>query len=188
MTKLPPDRIAAYAANAGFAGEQVKIAVAVALAESGGDPNNHNTTPPDDSYGLWQINMYQGLGPSRRKEFGLASNDQLFDPATNARVAYGIYKRSGWTAWTTYTRGKYKDFLKDAEIGINGVTPDGKPSPPETQGNAIISAVNSFGETLFKTGADIGGIIVALVLVVLGVVLLSHKQVGKVLKTAKVVV
>jgi hypothetical protein len=42
------------------------VAVAIALAESGGNPAAHNPVPPDDSWGLWQINMRGHLGPVRR--------------------------------------------------------------------------------------------------------------------------
>lgn len=97
----------------GAAGSACDVAAAVALAESGGNPNSHNTTPPDDSYGLWQINMYGNLGPARRQQFGLSSNSQLFDPATNARAMATISNGGrSWSAWTTYTSGRYKDFYQ----------------------------------------------------------------------------
>src|SRR4051794_8716603 len=103
MPTLSADAIRQYASAAGFSGNDLDIAVAVALAESGGNPKAHNATPPDDSYGLWQINMLGKLGPDRRKRFGLTSNDQLYDPATNAKAARIIFQGSGWSAWTTYT-------------------------------------------------------------------------------------
>lgn len=185
MSKLSPDVIASYAVNAGFSGDDTKIAVAVALAESGGDTQSHNSTPPDDSYGLWQINMLGSLGPSRRKRYNLKSNADLFDPTINARVAHGIFQESGWKAWTTYTRGTYKKYLNTADQSLLGVNTDGTPAKPETEGNSIIAAVNSFGETLLKTGVSIGGITVALVMIVLGVVLLARKQVANVLPASK---
>jgi hypothetical protein len=171
--KLSRSQIEGYARGAGFSGKDLDIAVAVALAESrGGDPNAHNAKPPDDSYGLWQINMLGSLGPDRRKRFGLKSNSDLFDPKTNARVAYGIFKGSGWSAWTTYTSGKYKDFLSSASSAPSGgITAETASANPVL---GVGSAINAFGDTIYKVGANIGGILVAIVLVVLGVVLLSR--------------
>ncbi|MBY8852241.1 transglycosylase SLT domain-containing protein, partial [Saccharothrix sp. MB29] len=90
MSTLSPERKARHAHDAGFRGQDLTIAVAVALAESGGDPRAHNSTPPDDSYGLWQVNMLGSLGPARRREFGLDSDSDLFSPAENARAANRI--------------------------------------------------------------------------------------------------
>ena len=62
--------IYADARKAGFSRDhdEALIATAIALAESGGDPSAHNDNPKtgDDSFGLWQINMFKELGPARR--------------------------------------------------------------------------------------------------------------------------
>lgn len=89
-------------------------ATAIAMAESGGDAGVVNRKPPDLSYGLWQINMLGDMGPQRRKEYNLASNEDLLTPSTNARVAHGIQQSQGWGAWTTFTNGAYKDHLSAA--------------------------------------------------------------------------
>ena len=115
---LAPAQIAGVAHQAGFRGDGLVVAVAVALAESGGNPSAHNATPPDDSYGLWQINMLGALGPDRRHRYGLASNQALFDPATNARVVHAIADGGrDWTPWATYTRGTHRRFLDQARHG-----------------------------------------------------------------------
>ncbi|ONI90305.1 lytic transglycosylase [Saccharothrix sp. ALI-22-I] len=122
MTTLSPERIARYAHDAGFRGQDLTIAVAVALAESGGDTRAHNATPPDDSYGLWQINMLGSLGPARRREFGLESNRELFDPVENARAANKISGDGrSWTPWTTYTSGAYRRYLDEARQGVEAM-------------------------------------------------------------------
>ncbi|GAB3009628.1 transglycosylase SLT domain-containing protein [Saccharothrix stipae] len=122
MSKLSPEQIARHAHDAGFRGQDLTIAVAVALAESGGDPRAHNATPPDNSYGLWQINMLGSMGPARRREFGLESNRELFDPAENARAANKISGDGrSWTPWTTYTSGAYKRHLDEARRGVEGM-------------------------------------------------------------------
>lgn len=83
-------------------------ATAIAFAESGGNERAHNAVPPDDSYGLWQINMYGDLGPARRTQFGLSSNDQLYDIATNAKAMYAISSQgTNWKPWTTFQGARY---------------------------------------------------------------------------------
>lgn len=78
-------------------------AVAVALAESGGNERAHNRVPPDDSYGLWQINMYGSLGPARREQFKITADSELFNIATNAAAMASISGTgSNWKPWSTF--------------------------------------------------------------------------------------
>lgn len=104
--------IASAARAQGLSPSNVAIAVAVAIAESGGNTRAHNPVPPDNSYGLWQINMLGNMGPERRKTFGITSNDQLYDPNVNAK-AMSILSNGGknWKPWTTYTRGTYRAYM-----------------------------------------------------------------------------
>jgi hypothetical protein len=88
MSRLTADQIAQHAYHAGFRGDALTTAVAVALAESGG--NGHNGTPPDNSYGLWQVNMIGSMGPARQEQFHLDSNTELFGSDENAKAAYPI--------------------------------------------------------------------------------------------------
>jgi murein DD-endopeptidase MepM/ murein hydrolase activator NlpD len=83
-----------YLQAAGFKGEALRQAWAIMNRESGGRAAayNGNTGTGDQSYGLFQINMLGNLGPARRKQYGLKSNNDLLDPATNARVAYQMSK------------------------------------------------------------------------------------------------
>jgi hypothetical protein len=94
--------------------------VAISEPESGGNPRAHNpnASTGDNSYGPWQINMLGGMGPERRKEFGIASNEELFDPATNARAAKRILDSQGLGAWTTYSAGKHKPYMQQAEEAV----------------------------------------------------------------------
>ncbi|MFI7675636.1 transglycosylase SLT domain-containing protein [Actinophytocola sp. NPDC049390] len=122
MATLSPAQIAEYAHDAGFRGQDLTVAVAVAMAESGGDTRAHNPVPPDDSYGLWQINMIGSLGPARRDQFDLDSDRELFDPEENARAAWAISGHGdSFRPWTTYTSGAYKKFLDDARRGIRAM-------------------------------------------------------------------
>jgi hypothetical protein len=179
MPTLKASEIRGYAAKAGFTGADLDIAVAVALAESGGNTEAHNSKPPDDSYGLWQINMLGAMGPDRRKRFGLTSNQQLFDPATNARVAYGIWKSQGWDkGWTTYGTKNFKDFLdlvkkgKADTLAHPAEVPDSLAEKAIDKADDVPKAINAFGETLFKSVTNIGGILVGLSILTVGVIFL----------------
>lgn len=127
--------IAGYAKAAGFSGNALVIAVAVALGESSGNIYAHNPVGLDDSYGLWQINMKGNLGPARRKQFGLKSNTELFDPAKNAKAAYAISNGGkSFGPWSVYTTGKYLGYMSrarkaagnpDTSGGTPGIQPAG---------------------------------------------------------------
>jgi lysozyme-like protein/excreted virulence factor EspC (type VII ESX diderm) len=122
VSKLSAEQIAKAAHDAGFRGHDLTTAVAVALAESNGDPHAHNGVPPDNSYGLWQINMIGALGPDRRHQFHLDSNRELFDPETNAKAAYAISGHgNSFQPWTTFTSGAYKSHLDAARKGVRAL-------------------------------------------------------------------
>lgn len=119
MPTLTRDQIAMYAQAAGLTGAAVDTAVAVALAESGGNTKAHNAIPPDDSYGLWQINMLGSMGPERRRKLGISSNSALYDPAVNARAMAMISSGgSNFTPWSTYTSGAYRKHLSGGAGGV----------------------------------------------------------------------
>lgn len=115
LPKLSQAQIEVYARSAGMANPE--IMAAIAMAESGGNPGARNPVPPDNSYGLWQINMLGAMGPARRKEFGISSNEELFNPVVNARAAAKIQKSQGLKAWTTYTSGAYKKYMGKSSGG-----------------------------------------------------------------------
>lgn len=90
----------------GFKGKDLVVAWAVAKKESNGRPlafnGNHKTG--DSSYGMFQINMIDDLGPDRRTKFDLESNAELFNPVKNAEIVY--YMTSGgedWSSWKGIT-------------------------------------------------------------------------------------
>lgn len=114
VNKLSASEIATYAANAGFSGDDLVTAVAIALAESGGDPQAHGDTSitPGGSLGLWQINLRW------HPEFA-ANPNALYDPQTNANAAYKVYGQQGFQAWSTFNGGQYQAHLPDAQAGIN---------------------------------------------------------------------
>jgi hypothetical protein len=193
MAKLSREEIRAAASKAGFSGDDLTVAVAVALAESGGDTTSHNTdsSTGDNSYGLWQINMLGSMGPERRKRFNLKSNDELFNADTNARAAYGIWKTQGWAkGWTTYKSGKYRLYMTPSErdsVSSSDTSTAASATPP----NPILGvgdAINAFGSTIYKSFANFAGIVVAIALLIVGIVILSRSQIGKAAKVVKGVV
>jgi Lysozyme like domain len=131
MTTLSTLEIYALARQAGFSqnDEEAVIATAIALAESSGNPGAHNDNQQtgDDSFGLWQINMIGDLGPERRRQFGIASNDQLLDPPTNARAARSVFTaaNASFTPWSTFKRKDHEVHLPAARDAAQQVETSG---------------------------------------------------------------
>jgi hypothetical protein len=185
---LSEAEIRQLAKDAGFHfATQLDTAVGIAFAESGGNPNAHNTKGRDDSYGLWQINMKGALGPQRRKRFGITSDAQLFDPLTNARAAHKVYLDSGWKAWTTYRNGDYITALD-----LHRKAPH-LPGPPNINvpnpvagiadvGTSIKQSVNTIGENMLRVGYSLIGVLLAATLLLAGIAILivnsgGHKKI-----------
>lgn len=98
----------------GFKGKALKIAWAVAKAESNGRPLafNGNIKTLDQSYGVFQINMLRMLGEDRRERFDLDHNADLFNPVINAKIVYRM-TRGGedWSSWSSYNKGAHYKWL-----------------------------------------------------------------------------
>jgi hypothetical protein len=108
---LEPMRLKYLLSSVGFEGYQLKQAWAVVMKESTGRPmaHNQNSRTGDNSYGLFQINMIGNLGPARLEQYGLSNNEQLFDPLTNARIAYIISEGgNNWSPWNGMTSSTLK--------------------------------------------------------------------------------
>jgi hypothetical protein len=98
----------------GFSGKSLKMAWAVAKAETNGQPIriNDNRETGDYSWGLFQINMIDDLGPVRRAKFELSSNAELLNPVKNAEIAF--YMTNGginWSAWKNGETPRVQQFL-----------------------------------------------------------------------------
>lgn len=100
----------------GLSPEQAILMAAVGMAESTGDSGVRNLNPntQDDSYGLWQINMRNELGPDRIRRYGLRSAEDLKDPETNARVMASMLKTDGISAWGSYRDKRYLQYMSEA--------------------------------------------------------------------------
>jgi hypothetical protein len=114
-TILTPEDIKSLLIISGFRGEALRVAFGIVMKESTGRPyaHNQNSNTGDNSYGLFQINMIGSLGPARREQFGLATNEDLFNPLTNAAIAYRISEGgTNWGPWGGVSR-KVINFMKD---------------------------------------------------------------------------
>jgi hypothetical protein len=104
MSILTPQQIAQYAYNAGFRGAALNQAVAVAIAESGGNTGAYNpeaaagTKAGSGSRGLWQI--YGSAHPQ-------FNNSSAFDPQINANAAFQVFREAGnrFSPWSTFNQG-----------------------------------------------------------------------------------
>jgi len=138
--------------QAGFKGDGLKMAYAIAMAESGGNARAHNGNAGtgDNSYGLFQINMLGGMGPERRRQYGLSSNDALFDPLTNARVAYKMSNGGkNWGPWSTYGNGAYQKYYGGSSATVKN---SGGSSSASSGGGGGGSAPMSRSETAESYG------------------------------------
>jgi hypothetical protein len=141
------------AKSAGFSDTEAPIMAAIAAAESSGNPRAHNpnTRTGDNSYGLWQINMLGRMGPERRRQFGIQSDEELFDPEVNAKAARKIFEQQGFKAWSVYKSGAYLPFLGTAQRTSGNLTnstsgqtststiSQTSPTPPQTGGGQATS-------------------------------------------------
>lgn len=153
---LSAANIAAAAKAGGFPDSEIPLAVAIALAESSGNPRAHNSTPPDNSYGLWQINMLGPLGPARRAQYGISSNEELFDPVVNAKAAYSIRRSQGWPAWSVYTNGRYKRYMSETQNIKIPILPPVPDIVPEVA-TAMADPIGWLNRGAFRAAMFIGG-------------------------------
>lgn len=140
MSKLSAAQIAEAAHNAGFYPASVlSVAVAIALAESGGETTatNKNTNGSTD-FGLWQINSVHA---------DILRGGSWSNPQDNAIMAHRVYADAGnrFTPWTTYTSGRYLAFMSVARAAVLGGGMGGAVLPPSSsvQGSAKTNAVPS---------------------------------------------
>jgi hypothetical protein len=138
--------VAALAFQAGFRGQDLINMVAIAKRESRWVPTayNGNLGTGDQSYGLWQINTLNSakggqMGKLVNQILGRDENSKdfsaLFDPATNARVAFEFYKRNGNTLrpWGAY-KGMENTYGTDVAEAAQIVSQAGYQGDPMPEG------------------------------------------------------
>jgi cell wall-associated NlpC family hydrolase len=134
MATLPARAIYRACRIAGFSPDQATTMTAVALAESGGRTEAHNSRG-EDSVGIFQIN---------RRAHDWAYNWDLSDPVTNARAAYRISGRGETIApWTTTHGGsgaRYLTYRQAAEGAARAEGDDG--------GLGVWSGTSGYGDDI----------------------------------------
>lgn len=109
--KLTPPQLAALGHQVGWRGDDLVVAVALALTASAGDPAEwaHQGGPAGyDMRGLWQLDT---------RAYPTLSARNLFDPRVNAEAAYALWKRhGGFAGWAPgFAPPRYVAFLEIAQ-------------------------------------------------------------------------
>lgn len=102
-------------------GEDAEVAIAVAKAESGLNPNTTNFAERDCSVGLFQINLAHDFCNGIRVHWNKVPGDTLDEkvawlqiPENNIRLAKKIHDASnGFTPWSVYLNDVHLKFLED---------------------------------------------------------------------------
>ncbi|WP_198348118.1 transglycosylase SLT domain-containing protein [Plantactinospora sp. KBS50] len=120
------DLCAQVAYAAGFRGNPLVTAVAVAMAESSCNPSAVGSNGPTSGCpygsldrGLWQINNC--YHPT-------VTDTCAYDAQCNANAAYSISSGgSNWQPWSTYNNGAYASYLSAAQAAVNRLGGGGTP-------------------------------------------------------------
>ena len=160
-TALSAGQIKQYALNAGFTGSGADTITAIALAESGGNPNAFNPNDPSGgSFGLTQINgVHQGAAMT------------LGNPQEALNQAFTISNGgTNFGPWSTYTNGAYQQYIPAAQAGTQTLTASGGTVLPSVtmdysiagdgipgQGNDPVAGGGTVGSEIANPGVDIPG-------------------------------
>jgi hypothetical protein len=168
------------------------IAIAVALAESGGNPDavggpNSNGTR---DWGLWQINDIHNPTDRQKKS-----------PAANWLMAWRIAGMgTSWSPWATYNSGKYREFMNTArgawqapDIPTDEDTWDSPTDRPSGSGTAPVVRELPYPldflnpllvpSNWFRIGMALAGVL--LLALVIGSILKNVSPIGKIANLAK---
>lgn len=169
--------------SAGGDPSQASMAAAIALAESGGNPNSvgHNTNGSLDR-GLWQINTVHGA-------------QSTLDPMANARAAVSISNNGrNWNPWVTYWKGSYKKYLQGGippapggtAGGTGSTVPAADPTPSDPlSGSFWQHTADVILNWIFYGGlVVVGGVLMAIGFVILFKETPAGATIGKVASAA----
>lgn len=158
---LTPVQIALLARKHWKNWKQVQNAVQIALRESGGSSRAHNPRPPDDSYGLWQLNFYGG----QKANF---SPFLATDPEASTKYAHQLFQSSGWDPWISPEYRMTDEIRQKALAAVrqakriwkqnggdpNNTTPE--PAPTEFAGASLTGVPTTIPQTPDFTGVLLG--------------------------------
>lgn len=100
--------IAGVARFAGFQGNDLRDAVAVALSESGGDPNYSDQKA--GRFGLFAL------------PYNAVTEIDYRDPTSNAMVAHSVYMEAGgFHPWPSFQDGRYVKWLLQATQAVGKI-------------------------------------------------------------------
>lgn len=148
---LDGPKVAALAYAAGWRGDDLAIAVAVARAESNWNASARNGNADGSTdFGLFQINSIHA---------SILAGGDWMDPAANAVMAHQVWLEAGgsWSPWVTFWDGTYRRFLADVSGSCTTSLSDPGPGPQGADGlrpraeNVKAIATQRWGIT------DIGG-------------------------------
>lgn len=133
-------------------------AIAVCLAESGGNTNAKN--PNSNARGLWQImtsvheDMIKQVQSYWVSELGTDKVPTIMHPLVNTECAHRLYNESKWQPWEAYNTGAYKAFLGKGEAAYKAVT-----NPKNNAGNikALVEEFKLGQETAQVIGSIVAG-------------------------------
>jgi hypothetical protein len=117
---LSAPEAAKYLAAAGFTGDALVNAVAIAMGESGLNASAHGDTSITgggwgDSIGLMQIRSRTAGDEAN----GWRDGSRLEDPLFNAQAAYAISNGgTNFSPWTVYTAGIFKQHIAEARAAV----------------------------------------------------------------------
>lgn len=183
--RLSASQIADVMRKAGWPESAIPVGVAVAFAESGGNPRAVNRANRNGSsdYGLFQINSVHG---------SLLNEGDRYDPVANARMALKVYKGAGnsWKPWSTYNSGSYRKFYKanpggDKSAALVGTDIGG--ASESLIGSAVAgSTVGAFnmgfiGDRSFWQRFGLGAL--GVLLIIVGIVIVFRRPIGDGVKT-----
>lgn len=143
MAKLSPVQVAAVSYDAGWRGGNYVRAVAVALAESGGNSSIQGRGDRDD-LGLFQVNS--------RYHPEILQGDWT-DPLFNARTAHAIWQKDGWQPWNSSRPGQILNMPIATLVTGGGNT---RPAANYPGGSGKNPAV-ILGQTIPGTGSSTTG-------------------------------
>lgn len=192
-TRLSTGQIADAMRRAGWPENAVPTGVAVAMAESGGNPTatNRNSNGSTD-YGLFQINSIHA---------NILKSGTWSNPVDNARMALQVYREAGnkWSPWVAFKSGSYRKYYKanpGGNAAITGTSGDGddggfwdgfKDGVTDTATGGVQAGLGVFslgylGDQTFWKRFGIGLLAVALIIV--GVWIVFRQPIGQAVKGA----
>ena len=189
-------QLLSYAQGAGFTGQSANTAAAIAMAESGGNPNAINYSDPGGSYGLTQING-AAWGPGATSTLGNPSEafNQMFNISQGG---------TNFTPWSTFNNGSYLNFLNGvgSATGSSGGLGSGlgnfgagswmqnlfggpnSPVGSQLGSGGITSLAGGSGSSQTSWLASIGYFLLGLVLLGIGAFLLAKEHTPALMRTA----